>query len=59
MVPLTNGVDELEVNVERDKRDRQKSEVEFQHTGDRVDIVVALDRNIRLLAICRHKSSLL
>ena len=52
---LTNCVNQLEVYVERDQWDWQKSEIEFQHTGDGVDIIVAFNRNVGLFTICQHK----
>jgi len=40
---LTNGINELEVDIKGDQWDRQESEVEFQHAGDSIDVIITFN----------------
>lgn len=48
---LTDDVDDLVVDVERDEGDGQEAEVELQHRRDRVDVVVARRADVRQLPV--------
>jgi len=50
---LTNSVNQFEVDIKGDERYRQKAKVEFQYTGDGVDIIVSFYRNVCLLTVCQ------
>ena len=38
---LTDGLNDIKVNIESDKRDRQKAEVEFEQRSNGIDVVIS------------------
>ena len=52
---LTDGLNDIKVNIESDKRDRQKAEVEFEQRSNGIDVVVSGLGDICVLTLCCEK----